>query len=689
MIAPNRIGADHLGWHLRRLRRMSAGEVCSRIENRARQALWSRRRFETPPLVSGAHTAGGMEEVSLRVPTLPATLDLSGLGQVACREVLAAADALLAGQATFLGTLRTDMLDPAWSFDPTSGRSFPDDLFAFRVDYRKVTDPRSVKHVWELSRHQYLAVLALAWQLSGDERYASMVADHLRSWWSRNPVLTGVNWTSGIELGLRLISWVWTRRLLTGWARVSSLFEGNEVAVGQVYWHQRYLATFPSRGSSANNHVIAEAVGQLVASHAFPWFAESARWAEQAAALLESELSRNTFPDGVNREQAFEYHGLVAELALVATAEAEASGAPLPQSVLDLLCKMLDVIAAVCDRTGRPPRYGDADDGRALVLTAPTRDRWQSLLATGASVFGPQPWWPATTSDTQSLTLGAMVGRRIPVAPRPSERPSHFPAAGLTILRTPPSGSDELWCRCDGGPHGFLSIAAHAHADALSIEVRHDGTELLVDPGTYCYQGNPVWRTYFRSTLAHNTIELDGQNQSMPGGPFLWTKRAETQVLDATASGDGWQRWSAEHDGYLRLAAPARHRREVHLDPLDRALEIVDQLTSDNIHVVRLAFHLGPSLESRLDGHRATLTWARPHGASMTASLTLAPELTWTEHRGATNPPLGWYSPCFGAKMPITTLVGTGRIASGEFRSRLQVIAATKISTDREEGRGG
>ena len=72
----------------------------------------------------------------------------------------------------------------------------------------------------------------------------------------------------------------------------------------------------------------------------------------------------------------------------------------------------------------------------------------------------------------------------------------------MTILR----GPGEIWCRCDGGPHGFLSIAAHAHADALSVEVRHDGVDVLADPGTYCYHGQPEWRQYFRSTLGHNTL---------------------------------------------------------------------------------------------------------------------------------------------------------------------------------------
>ena len=70
-----------------------------------------------------------------------------------------------------------------------------------------------------------------------------------------------------------------------------------------------------------------------------------------------------------------------------------------------------------------------------------------------------------------------------------SELHDPFADAGLHVLRTSPADGPEIWCRCDGGPHGFLSIAAHGHADALSIEVRHDGVDLFVDPGTYCYHG--------------------------------------------------------------------------------------------------------------------------------------------------------------------------------------------------------
>ena len=660
--------ATGLTWHLHRLRRMSPAEVRWRLEDRARQALWSRRQFPAPDDLR----PNGTPEVR-QPPAFPSNADLVTVGEGARRALLAAADELLAGRADILGAVRADMDEPDWSLDPTSGTRFPEDRSAFRIDYRS-TEGRNVKHVWELSRHHHLTVLACAWRFTRDERYASMIDAHLRSWWSHNPVLTGVNWSTGIELGIRLISWVWTRRLLDGWDGAPPLFEENGEALRHIYWHQRSLATFQSRGSSANNHVIAEAAGQLVASCAFPWFQQSGRWRIDAARLLEAALSRNTFVDGVNREQAFEYHALVAELGLVAAVEAEAADAPLSRTTWDLLARMLDAAAAVLDQSGRAPRHGDADDGRALVLAAPEVDRWRSLLATGEALLGRASWWPPTDPDVQSVTFAAMVGRQVDIGPRPLERPSHFPEAGLTVLRSARGEDGEIWCRCDGGPHGHLSIAAHAHADALSVEVRHGGTDIFADPGTYCYFGSRRSREYFRSTLAHNTIELDGQSQSVAGGPFLWSCQAHTMLREVDAGEGRLQRWSAQHDGYRRLAFPALHRRTVTLDTTGRTLGILDELVSDGDHRVRLAFHLGPSVEVHLMENQALLRWADGGGRPRSATLTLSAVLQWTSHRGSRDPFLGWYSPRLGQCIPTTTLIGSGTIASGVLRTRLAFL---------------
>ena len=181
------------------------------------------------------------------------------------------------------GTPRSDSADPDWFYDPLTGRRAPDDELAFRIHHRDEAETGNIKQVWEMSRHHHITVLAAAWWLTQEERYAEAAATQLRSWWRANPFLTGVHWTSGIEAGIRLISWVWIRRLLDEWPKVGDLFEHNEDAVRQIAWHQEFLAAFPSRGSSANNHVIAEAAGRLVAACAFPWYAETPEWRRSAS----------------------------------------------------------------------------------------------------------------------------------------------------------------------------------------------------------------------------------------------------------------------------------------------------------------------------------------------------------------------------------------------------------------------
>ena len=119
----------------------------------------------------------------------------------------------------------------------------------------------------------------------------------LRAWWQANPFLSGVHWTSGIELGIRLVSWAWIRRLLDGWGGAADLFEHNPDALRQLQHHQAFLAAFSSTGSSANNHLVAEAAGLAVAGLAFPWFPQSAAWAGKGLGVVQRELRLQTDSD--------------------------------------------------------------------------------------------------------------------------------------------------------------------------------------------------------------------------------------------------------------------------------------------------------------------------------------------------------------------------------------------------------
>jgi hypothetical protein len=284
------------------------------------------------------------------------------------------------------------------------------------------------------------------------------------------------------------------------------------------------------------------------------------------------------------------------------------------------------------------------------------------LLALGETLFGRLVWWPKTAPDVASSLIRAMQTTVREIPGRPAAQPWRFPDAGTTVLRTTGDREPEIWCRCDGGPHGFLSIAAHAHADALAVEVRYGGVDVLADPGTYCYHGEPAWRSYFRSTIAHNTVEVAGRSQSVEGGPFLWLRHADAREVEVMDIGDAAE-WTAEHEGYRLPGRRARHRRCVRLDRATRSIDIVDEVSGGRFDV-RLAFHLGPEVMVEVDQEGAMLRWP---GALVpgTARLDLPRQLRWNVYRGQVDPILGWYSPGLGRRIPAVTLVGRGRSEEG------------------------
>src|SRR5205807_1597608 len=137
----------------------------------------------------------------------------------------------------------------------------------------------------------------------------------------------------------------------------------------------------------------------------------------------------------------------------------------------------------------------------------------------------------------------------------------------------------------DVGPLGSPVRAGHAHADLLGIQCSVFGLPHLVDPGTYGYTVEPVWRDFFRGTAAHSTVLVDGVEQAAPAGPFKWRQRPQARLrrwrsdaaVDfADASHDAYLRIGepevgiaavdfadASHDAYLRLPDPVVHRRRV------------------------------------------------------------------------------------------------------------------------------
>ncbi len=166
-----------------------------------------------------------------------------------------------------------------------------------------------------------------------------------------------------------------------------------------------------------------------------------------------------------------------------------------------------------------------------------------------------------------------------------------FRTSGYYILGDRFETNREVRIVADAGPLGYLSIAAHGHADALSFTLSVGGKEILIDPGTYAYHTQRVWRDYFKGTSAHNTVRIDGVDQSVSGGNFLWVKHAQSQVIaiERTPLAD---RWVASHDGYARLKHPLTIAGRLLFEKQQSRLQVTDELLGSGEHEVEtvLAF---------------------------------------------------------------------------------------------------
>jgi hypothetical protein len=556
-----------------------------------------------------------------------------------------------------------------WHLDLSSGRRFP-------MTYAKSIDIRTeafgnAKYVWEVNRMPFLPALALAYRESGEEAFLTQFCEVLVSWVRENPYLTGVNWYSNIEVNLRLINWFFCWNILeaSGLVKQNAAFARfvSETWVPAIYQHCVYSYANPSYYSSANNHLVSEYAGLFIAS-SFWAFAEAADWNAYAKAGLEKEIQLQ-HQAGVNREETATYIQFITDFFLLSYVVGKRSENAFSNAYAEQLRHIARYTADLLDCRGNLPNYGDEDNGRVLVLD----DRghlgnFGSILTSAAVLFG-EPVFKARSAgfDRKNYLLFGSAGRDAFEAILETEGvlgSAFRPEAGHFILRKQESAGREVYVHFDAAPLGYLSIAAHGHADALSLTLHVDGRPFLVDPGTYTYHAEAAWRAYFVSTRAHNTVCLDGENQAQQAGPLLWLRHYDVDVLKADTS-ETFDEVAALHTGYERMGC--QHQRALRYDKLANRLWVRDRLVNSGTRArrVEVLFHLHPAVK----GHQAgptTYRLNRTDAPGRTLLLRFDPALTTTVVRGQLEPELlGWYSDGFARKGPTSVLRGTVDLLAG------------------------
>ena len=458
---------------------------------------------------------------------------------------------------------------------------------------------------YHLHYHDLLAEAAWISLEKGDPAHASQMMCALESWieawgsggtpaWDPYPVSVRlVNW-------LRILAWAGPSIPAPLQSRMRGLHSGHvDLLSRRIEWHLQ------------GNHLLRNAWALVIGSHCWngrrclPLRARS-------RGLFFAELLAQIGEDGMHEERSPMYHVRALRDALEVVAVLDALGEPIPPTVRERVRAMAEVVP-----------WLRRSDGNLFLLNDSTHDHGVDL---------------DRVLDIATELVGASAAKPLGVRA--------LPGARLVIVVEPQAGDRLL---VDLGAPAPSHQPGHAHAGALGIELDLGDLPLLVDSGCSGYDGDP-FRPYFRGTRAHNTVTIDGKDQSEMWGTFRVARRADVTMEEVRGGVDAFSIRGGCRPYHDRTG---RHQRSIQRK--GRGLLVEDRVVGAAGKRLDLHWHLHPDWSVAHQGASFELR----HVSGKRASMKIEGPVEITIHRGETHPLLGWYARGFGQAVPTWTVRAT------------------------------
>lgn len=604
---------ERLAWYANRLKAMSVPEVVWRVQQKALQKT-EKTKFGKRISIADTLLYPDLKDtrfaasLPIGMPDFDAAVVIPAENISPSRAGSASAQPAATGHEGATGT-------PEW----------PDE-WAYSLRYKQRDDIGDARLAWEAHRHFEWPRLAMETSVGIAE-----LDRRFRDWNHANPLLYGIAWVSVMEVAIRAIQWIFTAAILRHNAPVADdslketrlrletgLLTGAANMISYVIRHR-------SRYSSANNHLLVELSAIALGGAAFghdPWTA-------LAIEELERELPRQFSAGGVNLESSLHYHAFAAEAYMHTILHLERAGKEVPRVMRESIPRMAAFIQASMASESTAIEFGDADCGKLTDLTGKGFNYYRYVLQLASAISGKERFtdFDSTEPTARLLTTARQIREAaaaplhtLPLCATFDASAAGNMKSGYTFLR---SADRRILVGIDHAPFGFGSIAAHAHADMLSLQLTEDGKPVLTEGGTYLYHCDLPDRNMRRGELMHNTVALAGHPQGDMRGAFLWGRRGCARMLHGG---------KPRPDGTIPLQLEAimadgeKLRRDITFNTADYSLRITDTLLSDSdivTFIVAPGLHVEPAGDTAVFGH-----WRlhAPDGTIHTEQVTVAEE---------------------------------------------------------------
>jgi uncharacterized heparinase superfamily protein len=467
------------------------------------------------------------------------------------------------------------------------------------IDWRR----RYVSHLWSYNLHyfEYAPDLARAYIETGDPRFGTALESLVSTWINATADGQSDGWEP-YPTSVRIINWVHAFLLLE-----ADFSESFRLSMSRSLYRQlSYLEKRLERHLLANHlqkNLYALFLGGLIFRGA-----SADRWRSKGGSMLWAQVEEQVLPDGGHVERSPMYHALALRDLLESIHYARAAGEPVPAGIIGRARGMVSALGAFTRGDRGIHLLNDSAQG-----VAPSSARLAYLAAgvLGEDITPPAGEW--------ALRSSGFYGHR-------------ESATGDALI-------------IDCGNPGPSYQPGHAHCGILSYELDLAGVLVVVDSGVHGYDGDP-FREYVRSTRAHNTVAIDGKDQSEMWGTFRIARRA--RVVTARSSIEG--RNYIFHGAYR----PFHSRAAIHDRVFTRApgeLSVVDVVRDAPGVFLDSFIHLHPDFSADIrDGNVVArngvlVVVITPFG---TDSIRI--------YNGESNPVQGWYCPEFGRAIPQSVI---------------------------------
>jgi len=414
------------------------------------------------------------------------------------------------------------------------------------------------------------------------------------NWILDNSASPGIGWQP-YPLSLRIVNWIkwiWTEKSEVPEEVYASLFQQTKYLFKTLEYHL------------LGNHLLENAKALVFAGYFYEG-PEAEAWLTKGLSILEVELQEQILDDGGHFELSPMYHSLILDLVLdilqlANTSKANTALADQLKNLSDIASKMSKWLATMCHPDGEISFFNDA----AIGISQPPED----LL----------------DRSFQQVAIDS---------PLSLDGVTHLDSSGYVRL-----ANSNAVVFLDVADVGASYLPGHGHADALALEFSLFKQRLFVNTGTSEY-GNGTRRHYERSTAAHSTVEIEGQNSSEIWSGFRVGRRSQVKNVTFFDSCSV----SAEHDGYRYIAGSPVHRRTVSLG--DKAFIVEDNVDSCDINYLA-RFHLHPDIEILLFDSKNSGYFIFPDGV----------KVTWKSECDDVSIEANYYAEGFGKLSPMKTL---------------------------------